>query len=33
MQWWLANMLPALVFHISFISLAKTDGIENATTA
>ena len=33
MQWWLTCMLPALDFQISFISLNRTDGIGNATTA
>jgi hypothetical protein len=33
MQWWLMCMLPALEFQFSFLSLTKTDGTGNATTA
>ena len=33
MQWWLTGTLPASDFQISSISLTKTDGTQNATTA
>jgi hypothetical protein len=32
-QWWRICMLPAFNFQLSFLSLSKTDGTGNATTA